>query len=288
MWIFERARDYYTADPIAQKLAWEIGIALLFLIVAFIGFHLFRRAFGTPSYEATGKAPPAGPGKFRRYTVGGRLYHWGILGVMLLQLISGAAFYFPGDVFSLKGVIGVSWLLLHVVFAWIFIAFVLVHIGYAIFDTGLHNMLYHRGDGHDLMRRISYYLGGRRRLPKVGKFDAVQKTYHLLLILFALVMIVTGISLFLSSELFATLDADWLRWQRLLHDIFAFLFLAVIIAHVYLRLLGQHRAKLASMFTGNLPRETFEREHDWSRWQPDLPDTHSSAAPAAAASDSKK
>jgi cytochrome b subunit of formate dehydrogenase len=265
MWFFNQARDYYTASPVAQKLAWEVGVALLFLVVAFIGFHLFRRAFGTPRYEVKGTPPPAGATTIRRYAIGGLLYHWGIFGVMVLLLVSGAA-----------------------VFAWVFIAFVLVHIGIAIFDTGLHNMLFHRGDGHDLMRRVGYYLGGHGRLPKHGKFDVLQKTYHLLLILFALVMIVTGISLFLNSEMFATLDANWLRWQRLLHDIFAFLFLAVIVAHVYLRLLGQRRAKLASIFTGNLSRAEFEREHDWRRWQPERSGNRSSAAAARVASDSEK
>lgn len=278
MWFFERGRDYYTSLPVAQKLAWEVGVALLFLVVAFIGFHLLRRAFGLPAYEGREGMPPAAVTRFRRYTVGARLYHWGLFGVMVLLLISGAAFFFPGGVFSLNATIGMPWLLLHVIFAWVFIAMVVVHIGYAIFDTGLRNMLFHGGDGHDLARRVSYYLGGHRNLPKHGKFDVLQKTYHLLLIIFALVMIVTGVSLFLSSEVLATLDANWLRWQRLLHDVFAFLFLAVIIAHVYLRLLGRRRAKLAAMLTGDLPRAAFEREYDWRRWNPELPRGRRSAA----------
>lgn len=269
MWFFDEARDYYTASPVAQKLSWEIGVAVLFLVVAFIGYHLLRRAFGTPQYSAEGAAPPAGAARFPRYAVGGRLYHWGMFGVMVLLLLSGAAFFFPGGVFSLNGAIGVPWLLLHVIFAWIFIAFVLVHIGYAIFDTGLHNMLFQAGDGRDLATRVKYYLGSHAALPKTGKFDVFQKVYHLLLILFALVMVATGISLFLSSEMFATLNGDWLRWQRLLHDIFAFLFLAVIVGHIYLRLVRARRAKLVSMVTGSLSREAFEREHDWAAWQPE-------------------
>lgn len=288
MWFFDRMTSWYTDSPVAQKLAWEVGVALLFLVVAFIGFHLFRRGFGTPNYEAAETTTPAGTKTFNRYAIGGRLYHWGIVGVMVVLLLSGAAFFFPGGVSSPKGATGISWLLVHVIFAGIFIAFVLVHIGYAIFETGLHDMNFHRGDGHDLKRRVGYYLGGHARLPKHGKFDVLQKVYHLLLSLFALVMIATGISLFLNSEMFGTLNADWLRWQRLLHDIFAFLFLAVIIAHVYLRLLGQRRAKLASMFTGDLPRAAFEREHDWRLWQPEPSDKHSSAASAAATPDREK
>jgi len=282
MWLFEHARDYYTASPLAQKLSWEAGAALLLLVLAFIGFHLFRRAFGTPNYaKSDGSNPPGVAQTFIRYTAGGRLYHWGIFVVITLLLISGAAFFFPGMPFSLQAATGISWLLLHVVLAGIFIVFILAHIGYAIFDTGLYNMRFHRGDGRDFMRRLRFYLGGRRRLPRHGKFDVFQKAYHLLLILFALVMIVTGISLFLSSELLATLGGNWLRWQRLLHDVFSFLFLAVIVGHVYLRLLGKRRAKLASMVTGQLSRAAFEREHDWRLWQPDLPGASSTPSSAS-------
>lgn len=290
MWLFEQARDYYTSSPLAQKLSWEAGAALILLVIAFIGFHLFRRAFGTPNYEETDRSdPPGAATTFIRYTAGGRLYHWGIVVVITFLLLSGAAFFFPGSLFSLEAATGFSWLLLHVVLAGIFIVFVLAHIAYAIFDTGLYNMRFHRGDGRDFTQRARFYLGGSERLPKHGKFDVFQKTYHLFLILFALVMIVTGISLFLSSELLATLEGNWLRWQRLLHDVFSFLFLAVIAGHVYLRLLGKRRAKLTSMVTGQLSRAAFEREHDWRLWQPDLPRDPAAAAPppTAVARDSK-
>lgn len=283
MQIFDYGSASYALGPVAHKLALGTVIALLSLVVAFIGFHLFRRAFGTPAMEPAEESPPGAASKFQRYTLGGRLYHWGIFAVLFMLLLSGAAFYLPGDIFPLDRIIGISWLLVHVVFAGIFILFVIIHMGYAIFDTGLRNMLFHRGDGKDLSRRVIFYLGSRTSLPRHGKFDAVQKAYHLLLILFTLVMIVTGISLFLSSEVLASLDLNWLRWQRLLHDVFALLFLAVIIGHIYMRLLARRRARLASMITGNLSRHEFEREYDWRLWQPELPPAEVTARGVGAA-----
>lgn len=268
MWFFRQARDYYTNAPLSQQLAWQVGVALLFLVLAFIGFHLFRRAFRRPDYATGGTQPPADKATITRFTLGGRAYHWSIFLIILLLLLSGAAFFFPGGVFAIHGALGISWLTVHVVLGWLFIVFVALHILFAIFDTGLHNMLFHKGDGHDFMQRVRFYLGGHGALPKHGKFDVFQKLYHLFLIIAAAVMIVTGIVMFLSSELFTTFAGDTMRLQRLFHDSFAFLLLAAICGHVYMRLLGARRAKLHSMVTGDISRDAFVREHDWEKWQP--------------------
>lgn len=269
MWFFERASDYYTHASIAQQLAWQIGAALLCLMVAFIGYHLFRRAFGRPTYAQGSASAPAEPAAFERYAAGGRLYHWGILGLMVLLLMSGAAFFAPGGVISLVGLADISWLLVHVILGWLFVAFIIVHMGYGFLDTGMQHMLYHKGDGRDFAMRLKHYVWGNGKLEKHGKFNVVQKTYHWMLVGFALVMIGTGISLFLSSEMVVSLSGNWVRWQRLIHDVFSFLFLAVIVAHVYMRLLRTRWPQLVSMITGKLSRPAFEHEHDWDKWKPE-------------------
>ncbi|QXL84164.1 cytochrome b/b6 domain-containing protein [Comamonas sp. NLF-1-9] len=268
MWFFKQARDYYGNAPLSQQLAWQVGVALLFLVLAFIGYHLLRRALRRPHYAAQGALPPAEANSFVRFKLGGRAYHWGIFLIIVLLLLSGATFFFPGALFAIRDTLGVSWLTVHVVLGWLFIVFVALHILFAIFDTGLHHMLFHRGDGEDFRQRVRFYLGADAALPKHGKFNVFQKLYHLFLILTAAVMIVTGIVMFLSSELFTTFSGDTMRLQRLFHDSFAFLLLAAICGHVYMRLLGARRAKLRSMVTGTMPRQAFVREHDWRKWKP--------------------
>lgn len=268
MHVFDVGQDFYSWEFLEQKLAWEIGAAILCAVIVFIGLHMLRRAFGPPKYEPEAAAPPPNVKRFQRFTVGARLYHWGNFVVIVLLLWSGAALFFPGIMFSLSPYVGFSWLSLHVVLAGVFIVFVILHILFAIFDTGLSQMWFHRGDGRDLAQRVRYYFAGRKTLPKYAKFDIGQKIYHALLAIFALVMIVTGASLFLSSEIIVTLGDEWLRWQRILHDVFAFLFAAVIIAHIYLRVIRARWPALISMVTGNISRDGFAREHDWNHWQP--------------------
>lgn len=270
MRLFDPGLDFYSEQFLPEKLAWEIGLAIIALAIVFIGLHILRRAFGRPSYQSEGRAstPPLHAIRLERYTLGARLYHWANFVVIALLLWSGAAFFFPGVMFPLFPYAGFSWLGLHVVLAWTFIALLIFHIAFSIFDTGLHNMWFWRGDGSDLAARLRFYLAGRHALPKYGKYNAFQKIYHAFLAIAALVMIATGISLFLSSWLLDNIGHDWLRWQRLLHDIFAFLFAAVIIAHIYLRIVRTRWPTFVAMISGRLSRRDFTREHDWRQWQP--------------------
>lgn len=266
MWFFKQARDYYTAAPVSQQLAWQIGFALLFLVLAFIGFHLFRRAFRRPVYADNGTPPPPGAKALERFNVGGRMYHWGIFLIISLLVLSGASFFFPGDVFSIRNTLGFSWLIAHVVLGWLFVLFVLIHMLFAIFDTGLTNMAFHHGDGQDFTRRIRFYLGGRNEFLKHGKFDVFQKLYHVFLVIAAFVMIITGIALFLSSEVIMTFDGSTMRLLRLFHDSFTFLFVAAIFGHIYMRLLRARREKLRSMISGDISPAAFVQQHDWNQW----------------------
>jgi cytochrome b subunit of formate dehydrogenase len=284
MHLFDVGRDFYSGGFLEQKLAWEIGIAVLFLVMAFIGLHMLRRAFGTPVRESDGEPPPRTAVRFQRYELGARLYHWGNFVVIALLLWSGAAFFFPSMVFPLLPYVGFSWLWVHVVLAWIFIGFLILHILFAIFETGVRQMWFQRGDGHDFAQRLRYYFGGGRSLPKYGKFDIVQKIYHAFLTVFALVMIITGVSLFLDSMIIARMGDEWLRWQRILHDIFAFLFAAVIIGHIYLRVIRPRWPAFVSMVTGQLSRDDFAREHDWRRWQPHVEESRPQPVGAAVTS----
>lgn len=269
MTLFEWGKDAHHLDVTAQKLSWEAGTVILLGVVVFIGLHLFRRAFGPPVRKSEGAPLSESVQAVERYELGARLYHWGNFFVLALLLLSGGAFFFRGWLPSLKPFLGLTWLLAHEILAGIFIALLILHIIVSIFRTGLRSMWFGRGDGRDLAHHVRYYSGRSTALPKTGKYDVIQKIYHALLVVFAVVMIVTGISLFLNAETFTTLGHDWMRWQRILHDLFAFLFAAVILGHIYLRLLRPRWPALKSMFTGKLPREDFNARHDRHQWAPE-------------------
>ncbi|HWN50098.1 MAG TPA: cytochrome b/b6 domain-containing protein [Xanthobacteraceae bacterium] len=166
--------------------------------------------------------------------------------------------------------LGFSWLIFHVALAGLFILGLLAHIVAAIGWADPWSMWFERRDWRDLYMWVRYYLALDVVIPKTGKYDVIQKIYHLCLALLAIVMIATGTSLFLNAEVLAHLDFDWLRGQRLLHDAGAFLFAAFVMGHMYLRLIPSRWPEFVAMFTGWIGREEFERRFDWRRWRPRL------------------
>ena len=263
---FELGQDFYSGSWLPTQFSWRIGIAILFFFLAFIGLHLLRRGLGAPSpgKQADVAPPPKAPA-FERFELGGRLYHWANFAVLIGLLLSGFALFFPG---IMPG-IGPSWLWVHVVCAWVFIGFILLHILFAFLWARPRDMwAVGRHDWHDLGRSVRYYAGNVRTVARHGKFDVWQKIYHAFITLLSLIMVATGISLFISAMVLATLGADWMRENRLIHDVFAWVFFAAIVTHIYIRLLRLNRAKLVSMFTGRIPAAEFRRWHDWRLWRP--------------------
>jgi cytochrome b subunit of formate dehydrogenase len=232
------------------------------------GLVLIRRAFGEPRRSSTGVPPPAGHTVFERFEIGARLWHWGLFGLIAGLLISGAAFYAPGSVPPVP-LIKLSWLLVHLGLGVMFIAGIAVHIVKASM-VDLRSMLFDRRDWHELMASARYYLGLGHEIPKLGKYGVSSKVFHVSLILLALIMVVTGISLSVGSLGWASIDQNWQRRQRLLHDFGTYGFLALAAAHVFWQLLKRRRPQLKSMITGRISADTFRSNHTWARWKPDV------------------
>lgn len=270
MHAFDYARDFYTNGFAATRVAWQIGAALLFVVLIFIGSHMLRRALARPMRLAEREPLPTGIRRVERYEWGARLYHWGNFAVIALLIWSGLSFYLPGLMFPLEPYVGFSWLLVHVVLGWTFVGFFILHIIFTIWRTNVGDMWFERRDWHDLGLTIRYYLGLGGAVAKYGKFDVWQKLYHSFLAILAVVMIGTGVGLFLNAELITTVSHEWIRNMRLIHDSGAWAFTAVIVGHIYLRLTVSNWPKLVSMVTGNVSAEQFRSAHDWQRWQPEV------------------
>jgi len=235
--------------------------------VVMAGVVLVRRAVGEPRRSSTGALPPPGLTYIERYEVMGRFWHWSLFGMLLALWISGAAFYSPGSVPALP--LGISWLFVHLAMAILFTVGSFVH--------SIHGFMGHldprtvwfdRHDWQELVASARYYLGLTPEVPKLGKFGVWNKVFHTALAVLALIMIISGISLSLDTLGWASIDQNWQRRQRLLHDFGSYGFLVVLAAHVFWQLLKSRRAQLRSIFTGKIPVETFSANHDWDRWQP--------------------
>jgi cytochrome b subunit of formate dehydrogenase len=263
---FHYARSYYSNLDLPQQVTWAFALLLLSLVAVMAGVVLIRRAFGEPRRSSTGALPPPGVAIVERYEIGARLWHFGVLGLLLALWISGVAFYAPGSIPGPVPVIGLSWLIVHLALGLLFILGVVVHALKAGF-VDLPSMLFDRRDWHELVASTRYYLGRPYELPKLGKYGVWSKVFHISLILTALTMIVSGISLSLDTLGWAEVDQNWHRQQRLLHDLGAYGFLVLVAAHVFWQLLKK-RAQLKAMLTGTIAVDTFSSNHDWDRWKP--------------------
>ena len=265
---FHYAKNFFSTEYLAQQLTWAVGLFLLSLVAVMAGLVLVRRAFGMPRRSAAGAAPPPNATTFERYEIGARLWHFGLVGILLVLWISGFAFYAPGIIPDLLSLLGISWLLVHLGFGAMFMAGIVVHVIKApMIDP--KQMWFDRGDWQQLVAGARYYLGLPHTLPKLGKYPVSSKLFHVSIALLALIMIVTGISLSLDTLGWAQVDQSWQRTQRLLHDFGSYGFLALVVGHVFWQLLKK-RSQSKSMVTGTIDAETFAENHDWDRWKPDV------------------
>jgi Ni/Fe-hydrogenase 1 B-type cytochrome subunit len=258
MHLFRYARDYYGAQEAQQVL---LAAALLSIIAVsfFVALHLLRRSAGQPVSSADGEhvAPAT---EVHKYEFGARLYHWGNLIFLLGLVVSGLALFVPGELRA------APWLRLHEIFAALYIAGLLLHIVVAPLRGTARTMWFDRHDWSDLRLIIANFFGRTRAYPRFGKYDPWQKLYHALLAVLSAAVIFSGIYLVLSAEVWRTFSHDWMRQMRLLHDVAAIAFVAVILGHIYFGVIRINWPQLGAMITGRLSAAAFNRYHDARRW----------------------
>jgi formate dehydrogenase gamma subunit len=257
---FRYGRDFYT-DAVAQQLLVAAAWLLVALAGLFIAAHLLRRSAGHPvSTTPAAKLPPQA--RVVRYQIGARLYHWGNTLLMLGLALSGVALFSPDSLG------GGAWLLLHEICAVLFILALVLHIMVAPRRGDGRSMWFDARDVHDLRVIAANFLGRTRDYPAVGKYDPWQKIYHACLTVLAAALVFSGAYLFISAEAWGTFSHEWMRVMRLTHDVGAFVFIAILIGHVYFGIIRVNWPQLVSMLTGHLRGSSFNLYHDASRWQP--------------------
>ncbi len=262
MHLFRYAQDYY-GDWLAVQLLPEAARLLMWLVAVFVGVHLLRRSLGAPVASTPADAVISG-GDVQKYTLGARLYHWGNFLFVAVLAASGWALFVPR---SLKSPLS-SWVLIHEVSSGLFIAGLTLHIVAALTRGERRSMWFGRHDWADLRSIVSNFFGLTRSYPRFGKYDPFQKLYHAFLTVLSAAMIFSGVSLLLSAENWMSFDHHWLRWQRLLHDVGAFSFIAIILGHIYFGIIRVNWPELAAMFTGKISGSQFRLKHSATKWNP--------------------
>lgn len=163
-----------------------------------------------------------------RYTAGERTNHWIIAITFVLLALSGLSLFHPAFFWlsSLFG--GGTWTrILHP-----FVG-VLMFVCFVVFAGRMwsHNRMT-KQDKQWLCQFNDVIAMRDSKLPEVGRYNAGQKVLYFALIIFMIVLLVTGVAIWrvYFQDYFSI---EMIRLASVLHALFAFLMICAIIVHIY-------------------------------------------------------
>ena len=268
------------------RLPFDYAAAIILFFVAIYVIHFVRRAFRQPPRpEAIGAIDISGD-NVKAYDLVQRLFHWSLFVALGLMVLTGVDIFSPGLFGSALGTFGITdltaSLFWHTALVWVLLGLLVIHM---IWDLavarGWGNIWVKGKDFHDTLTRLKNFFGATRDYPKSSKYDPFMKTFHWGAVVSFVVLGITGLYLWNPYGLMPGLSPDLATWLRLFHDFFAFLFVGLVIGHIYFAVLPVNWPVLRSMVTGSLSKDVYLKEFDNERW-PLAGRHHAKGAQAAA------
>lgn len=202
-------------------------------------------------------------GRVLRHTLLDRLYHW-VMAITVLLLMGTAFLPIVGIKFQ--------WVEIHWISGVVLTALVLVHIVRALIWQDWRNMWIGLADIRDGWRGLCRLAGGAPpALP--GKYDSLQKVYHLGIAVLVLALIGTGLLMLLKIDTpFWRRDPYWFSndtWGIIyaLHGYAAMAMVTMVMIHVYFALRPDEWHLTRAMFRGWMTRKEYAAHHDAARWK---------------------
>lgn len=239
--------------------------ALLWILAAVgIGLGIHFLLSSLPSlFRGAGQAAKSEGGmgelQLKRRNPAQIIYHWVNAAAIVVLTGSGLAIYF-----GLPGTDGYFYW--HLWAAWVLIAAMVFHIWYAtILHKNFGRMWVTRRDLSEAMKRISG--GSESEAPKHGFYKVEQIAFHWMLAAVVFGVVITGLMLWNPSRIYVA--AFWMPWgwdaifiARILHQIFTFALVALVLAHIYFAVLvPKEWPRLKSIFTGRVKFAWYAKEH---------------------------
>jgi formate dehydrogenase subunit gamma len=189
------------------------------------------------------------PVEVPRYNLLERLLHWEVAITFIALMLSGMALTYPR----------MAWLAqlfgggqtMRAAHPWIGVAFSAGILGVVILWT--RDMLFRRGDG-EWVRRIGRYAREGHSGLDVGRFNAGQKAYYWVVVIFSLILLLSGIPLWFPW----LLGTGWRESARLIHQAAYLVMVGGFIIHVYMS-----TALLPGTMTGMTTGKVSRR---WAAW----------------------
>jgi thiosulfate reductase cytochrome b subunit len=206
-------------------------------------------------------------------------YHWANFAAIALLVSTGLAIFFGAD-----GTASLfAW---HLWAAWLLIAALVVHVWYSTITwRRFDRMWISRADLKESMARLRRS-GGATHF-KHGHYKVEQILFHWFIAADVIGLIVTGLILWKPSRMLVA--PFWLPWgwdaiyaSRVLHDLFTFVLVATVLAHIYFALcVPKNLHLLKSMFTGRVALDEYAKEHRLSPRLQEHVTAENNAAPSS-------
>ena len=238
----------------------SIVVSSSILIAAFSLYvvHWFRRSLWQ-TRSATGATGTEGV-----ETVGfdrvQRLFHWSVTIVTVALAFTGLILYYPAYVAPFLTSLGVpvhsyflGWVDIHVIGAVILLGLIVVHIAWDSFKLRTTRLMVPgREDFREAIVRAWRFVWGGNPTPRSSKYDVFMKSYHTLLIVCSLGLGVTGFVQYVWAPWWKYPEIQHLQiepWWKptILHDVFGFTLMALVVGHTYFSLLPINRKLFVSM-----------------------------------------
>jgi len=200
-----------------------------------------------------------------RHALVDRLYHW---------LMAIAVFVLMGTAFL--PILGVKfqWVEIHWISGVLLTGLVVFHVVRAVFWLEWRSMLIWLTDAHDLWQDMRHTLiGGATPLARPGKYNALQKLYHLGIAILAIAVVVSGLLMLLKIDApFWRRNPYWFSndtWGIIyaVHGFAAMAMVTMVMIHIYFALRPDEWYLTRSMFRGWISRKEYSEHHDAERWK---------------------
>ena len=242
-------KDDVWGQEVLNGVSWDLLWLVIVLAFIFIAGHAI--------YETTRKRaqkPSSEGARVNRHEAIDRLFHWIMAGSVFVLLITG--------IFPIIG-LNFAWLEIHWIAGIILTIVVVFHI-LRSFTQDLSSMALGPSDLKEALDET----------VKPGKYSPAQKSMHMVVSILTLLVIGSGLIMFLQIE------TPW--WERpnslseatlglvfFVHGISTLGLIGVICLHIYFGLRPEKLFYTRSMIKGWISREEFNAHHDQQRWKPD-------------------
>jgi thiosulfate reductase cytochrome b subunit len=209
------------------------------------------------------RAAPA-PERVTRHLLVDRLYHW-LMAIAVLVLMGTAFLPILGVQFE--------WIDIHWITGVLLTALVLIHIVRSLLWQDWRNMMIYGSDLREIWRSMLDALRSSAAAPTLpGKYDGLQKLYHLAVAILVLATVVSGLLMLLKIDTpLWRRNPYWLSndtWGIIyaVHGLAAMALVTMVMLHIYFALRPDEWYLTRSMFRGWIRRNEYREHHDARRW----------------------